>query len=1173
MSTVDNTQFQQQLDKLRTNINEAKQEKSRFSYSYKGVPYPGDINKDFGVSYIATIPQNIELNNAMQKFPMKQTPKTCLLNAGLISTKYVNANSLDSSPYGGTFMPSSKMSQGKATTQLKKVVTQNTRDVVVNKRRTVTVPEEVQETVDVQVTNPTDIFVDGLNMRVWSTSGYVNNNINFANQTTLNLDTSKFDINQTNPVLPKDFSSLRTATTVTLSSKKYDFKPGATVSLYIPVAKYSSSYEASTTRGIMVARVRTATKILQEYGDQYNNIINNNYGVLQTTAPGDANNPEQFFRIRTNDFSYSIAENASSPNSNHYFNVEWFGYFVPNKTGFWKFSTNSDDYSMLWVDSDRSTVVSSASESNATVNNKNLHPMNYAQSVPLYFTANNRYPIKIVFGENEGGYNMVVSAIDPNNITITNFSGGLFQAKFTKDVTTTVQKVQTVVRNKQVEEEYQDTETQTYNVVTYEDAPSTLITSTSLADQYNQSYTNGDPNPVYVSMIKDPASNLYDCYVNTQNADANAKINSLLANAGNISKYAIVNIWQSIKQGNVYNGKVTIPSTVTDGNSTNISSFVKLVIDDNDANFIGTTTSTALNDPLIFMDDQHYLYIKENGREKPELYLIDATAKRINIKSITDIGNTMYYSAFDTYADNIIPMKEWVDAPTFLVSSTGTRNDGTNIVSYTYTEENIKKYNGTLQINGTNYISSANGLFRLIMINGFLTLQMAIDITKTLDKSETGFDNVKYTQNIVYEDNQVDTNSHAIMKVTANNNVNQLALEDKTYNIGFYIPANYYTYGEGTAAGTNYAQYDNVYPFLPPNGNQYVTYESAESCKAKCDATDDCRAYYTFNENGSAGCKIQSFVDEKDSAFNPKQPDSNITNSKLFIKTKQIENTFNPVEGELNIPIGNANPNIKPTKVPYYPDHPELNNNNYFDTVKKRITDGRNLLNSFTEDPNNYQGTNIQQKITDMQSYLAAKLEPASGYGDYSNIANIGFEGFSSAGGLDLTNVKINTPTASPDFVLPTSFSGNRSGTSSTGTTYNTPYSYSEADIKAFNDKCLNGTNTGSMGICNALKQIRDAKTNSDKLLYNDVALYTNALNIINKVEEVDDRFKTLSNKRNSAKYESDFNRYDDKPDTTILGGLRKDVQDNLLRQNAVYFIGTIATATLLILAINISRT
>jgi hypothetical protein len=87
----------------------------------------------------------------------------------------------------------------------------------------------------------------------------------------------------------------------------------------------------------------------------------------------------------------------------HNFTVYWSGFFYTgnNPKGDWTFWTNSDDGSYLWVDSQ------------LVVNNGTPHGMQ-EKSGAITLNTNRYYPIKILFGEIGGGFDMRVSFQGPN---------------------------------------------------------------------------------------------------------------------------------------------------------------------------------------------------------------------------------------------------------------------------------------------------------------------------------------------------------------------------------------------------------------------------------------------------------------------------------------------------------------------------------------------------------------------------------------------------------------------------------------------------------------------------------------------------------------------------------------------------------------------------------------
>lgn len=109
----------------------------------------------------------------------------------------------------------------------------------------------------------------------------------------------------------------------------------------------------------------------------------------------------------TNISSISAGTNNYIPedNTRESYSVQWLGYFMPNATGAWYFSTNSDDCSYLWI----GTGDSSYTSANAVVRNGGEHGDIKITSSAVTLVKNVKYRMRVQFGENGGGDNMVVS--------------------------------------------------------------------------------------------------------------------------------------------------------------------------------------------------------------------------------------------------------------------------------------------------------------------------------------------------------------------------------------------------------------------------------------------------------------------------------------------------------------------------------------------------------------------------------------------------------------------------------------------------------------------------------------------------------------------------------------------------------------------------------------------
>lgn len=103
----------------------------------------------------------------------------------------------------------------------------------------------------------------------------------------------------------------------------------------------------------------------------------------------------------------AISDNTSQ----HVYTIELIGFFRPNVSTNWKFRTNSDDASYLWLGP---SAVSGWTPSNAVVYNAGLHGAKTSEIKQdnnvqvLQLNAGQYYPIRIIMGENWGLYNLNV---------------------------------------------------------------------------------------------------------------------------------------------------------------------------------------------------------------------------------------------------------------------------------------------------------------------------------------------------------------------------------------------------------------------------------------------------------------------------------------------------------------------------------------------------------------------------------------------------------------------------------------------------------------------------------------------------------------------------------------------------------------------------------------------
>jgi len=153
-------------------------------------------------------------------------------------------------------------------------------------------------------------------------------------------------------------------------------------------------------------------------------------GLYKTTYAGYFSNVPSFFATATPTTygtnpatsvqTTAISEAGSDDGSS--FSCEWLGYFLPSTTETYTFFTASDDASFVWVGSN---ALSGFTTANATVNNAGLHGV-VETSGTASLTAGVYYPIRIQFGELNGGDSLTFNYSTPNITKTTNVTGRVF---------------------------------------------------------------------------------------------------------------------------------------------------------------------------------------------------------------------------------------------------------------------------------------------------------------------------------------------------------------------------------------------------------------------------------------------------------------------------------------------------------------------------------------------------------------------------------------------------------------------------------------------------------------------------------------------------------------------------------------------------------------------------
>ena len=152
---------------------------------------------------------------------------------------------------------------------------------------------------------------------------------------------------------------------------------------------------------------------------QYDNLISSikNIGLCWKLIDGYPNDNINYFdnkpivkkgyssHINNINFVFNNSNQGSVERTTY--GLEFTGFFRPSKTGKWTFTLISDDMSYMWLD-DKNTIF---------IDNRGLHGMR-SVSNNKHLNKDTLYPIKIQFGENGGGDNLILRIIDPDGIQI-----------------------------------------------------------------------------------------------------------------------------------------------------------------------------------------------------------------------------------------------------------------------------------------------------------------------------------------------------------------------------------------------------------------------------------------------------------------------------------------------------------------------------------------------------------------------------------------------------------------------------------------------------------------------------------------------------------------------------------------------------------------------------------
>ncbi len=151
------------------------------------------------------------------------------------------------------------------------------------------------------------------------------------------------------------------------------------------------------------------------YKTTFSGYFSDNVNFFATATPQSfGSNPAT--SVQTTTISEASTDDGST------FSCQWLGYFKPTTSETYTFFTSSDDASYVWVGSN---AISGFTTGNSTVNNGGLHGT-IEKSGTISLTAGQYYPIRIQFGENDGGDVMTFNFSTPTITKTTNVTGLVF---------------------------------------------------------------------------------------------------------------------------------------------------------------------------------------------------------------------------------------------------------------------------------------------------------------------------------------------------------------------------------------------------------------------------------------------------------------------------------------------------------------------------------------------------------------------------------------------------------------------------------------------------------------------------------------------------------------------------------------------------------------------------
>jgi len=164
--------------------------------------------------------------------------------------------------------------------------------------------------------------------------------------------------------------------------------------------------------------------------DRYDSFFSSNPQKLASGVSTDFNNlgaETHRFIVENAGAGHSYVPNSKKPDPLGWtgFTIEWTGFFKPPKAGVYRFSMESDDSSILWIDDGANNPITVGTH-NVHVDNRGGHGMRKISDPPYQAYDTNYHPIRIRYEEGYGGYGFIFKILDSTGKDIANTS--LFSA-------------------------------------------------------------------------------------------------------------------------------------------------------------------------------------------------------------------------------------------------------------------------------------------------------------------------------------------------------------------------------------------------------------------------------------------------------------------------------------------------------------------------------------------------------------------------------------------------------------------------------------------------------------------------------------------------------------------------------------------------------------------------